>query len=418
MIRRREAARTVRVLPGARFFVRAVDLPTELDRADIDSFAELTLEQLAPFPLDQLAWGFLHRPGSRRILLYAAYLDRLEVSATESATKEEDHAVPAPHLEDAWHAFPDFVVAAAARSADREGDGVSVIRTADALAAVRWTDEDPIPAQAVSLPLPPGGDLAVARGELAERLGCDSDAMSRIPIPNLVEVAIHRDESLGIRLRPERDQSGNADEETSGEAPECPFGIPGSERWRADVRSAAFADQQRRERRAARRVWIAAVAATGFAALLILGQFAMMGMERWNRQRAARIVEREDAVLHIESRLDLLQKLQQFAQNEMRPFVMLELINTVRPDSVYFTRAIVPAYDEISVEGQGETVDAVNQFADRIGANPLVTAVSVEPELRRNVAYFDLRVTFSEPPYMPNAVAGVERTVEDEEEDR
>jgi hypothetical protein len=42
--------------------------------------AELALEELSPFPLESLAWGFVRAPGEERLFLYAAYRERLRQS--------------------------------------------------------------------------------------------------------------------------------------------------------------------------------------------------------------------------------------------------------------------------------------------------------------------------------------------------
>ncbi|TVP79204.1 MAG: hypothetical protein EA353_06800, partial [Puniceicoccaceae bacterium] len=68
----------VLILPSALFFIERIEVPAALDASELDDFAELSMEGLAPFPLEQLNWGFLVDSERTVLLLYATPKDRLK----------------------------------------------------------------------------------------------------------------------------------------------------------------------------------------------------------------------------------------------------------------------------------------------------------------------------------------------------
>ena len=76
------------LLAGDRFFVRRIGLAAN---APIGPQVELALETLAPFPLEQLYYGYLVDYTRRHALVYAAY--RRSFTTEEQATWETARAV-------------------------------------------------------------------------------------------------------------------------------------------------------------------------------------------------------------------------------------------------------------------------------------------------------------------------------------
>ncbi|HAQ58441.1 MAG TPA: hypothetical protein DEA16_04520, partial [Opitutae bacterium] len=72
------SAEQVLALPGHLFFIETIDVPIDLEPAEIPDFIELSLESLAPFPVEQLNWGFLYSTDAPTILVYATHRDRLK----------------------------------------------------------------------------------------------------------------------------------------------------------------------------------------------------------------------------------------------------------------------------------------------------------------------------------------------------
>ena len=70
----------VLVLPAEYFFIEKVEVPAALSPAELSDFAELSMEAVSPFPLDQLRWGFSSAPDGQHLLIYAALKDRLKLA--------------------------------------------------------------------------------------------------------------------------------------------------------------------------------------------------------------------------------------------------------------------------------------------------------------------------------------------------
>ena len=68
------------MLAAEYFFTEKVEVPPALTPAELADFAELSMEAIAPFPLDQLRWGFLITPDGQYLLIYSALKDRLQLA--------------------------------------------------------------------------------------------------------------------------------------------------------------------------------------------------------------------------------------------------------------------------------------------------------------------------------------------------
>lgn len=71
-------------LPEDLFFVETIELPAELDPDEINNFAELNLEAIAPFPIEQLNWGYLQERETGHIRIYATHRERLKKDGYEN----------------------------------------------------------------------------------------------------------------------------------------------------------------------------------------------------------------------------------------------------------------------------------------------------------------------------------------------
>ena len=67
------------LVPDYYFYTELLELPIGLDAEEIQNYAEYTLEDSSPFPVEQLYWGFLtNQEDASCMLLYAAYKPRLK----------------------------------------------------------------------------------------------------------------------------------------------------------------------------------------------------------------------------------------------------------------------------------------------------------------------------------------------------
>ena len=68
----------VLILPTEYFFCECVEVPSNITNSELADFAELSMEGIAPFPLEQLRWGFVTSVDGKSAFIYAALNERLK----------------------------------------------------------------------------------------------------------------------------------------------------------------------------------------------------------------------------------------------------------------------------------------------------------------------------------------------------
>jgi len=367
------------ILPSAPFFVRVVERPAELPAKEWASFAELTLEGLAPFPLEQLAWGWHTRPDSQRLIVYGTHRDRLAARAPEG-------------WEDAEQSLPGLL--AVLGPVATRGRPVGLV-AAGHLILARGDATDPLPAEIVAEPVAgtPGDPiaLAAARQALVSRLGSSSH------LPEVDELLVLAGAELtrrsGVRLRARSADPGAAELVTE---------LTEDQAWQADVRDAEYKAAARRRRRTIQRADLAVAGALVAAALLLLLQFTALGLGWAVSSREQRLARQADTVNRLQAKQALGVKIEQFSQQELQPLVMLEVLNRYRPRNVHFTRTGTEGFNILRLEGEAGNVAAVNTFNDLLAAAPEIAVARVERVVARDGrAPFTLVVTFEPGAFAP-----------------
>jgi len=384
-IRARIPERHVCLAPGHVFFSAAFDVPHEVDSAALADFAELSLESVSPFPIDQLAWGFLHHPRSRRVLCYGTPLSRLASLGFDD-------------LDTCFQAFPGFI---AVFGSVPERPVTVLVHHGASLSALLFDAGDPVPRKVISIAAG-ADDLVTDQAILAERETLLKRLPADAPPP---EDAVHVAEGCTIdgsgritfRLRHLQPKTADGDApETLNTLPRDPGFI-----WGADLRDRAFAATQRRNRAFSAKLWRTTQAAGIFLALLILFQLANWGTSAWIGLLEARIRRQAPVANAIQNQMDLADRLAQSANEDIRPIDMLTAVNDTRPAAVYFTRASSNRFDALRVEGRASNVQAVNDYVRSLEAKDYVGAVENNPQTRGGETEFEMLVRFNSIPLAP-----------------
>lgn len=381
-------SQTILLVPGACFFCHKLDLPEGIAEPDIDQFAEFSLEGMSPFPIEQLAWGFFHRPKSSHILIYAAYKDRLRREGFDD-------------LEIHQHVFPSFITAV--REKPYPEPTVDFLVEGKSLSAVYYQANNPVPGhihtEFVETDEAGNGGAKEARSAMLKRLDLKG---YNIKDGWLVAGETPVLDTKGIlRTTLNRvDQSGSHEGETKLVA------LPLSESalWAADIRDTAYIQRKRKEEATTGKVWMATIAAGVAAVLLIIAQLALWGTHMWIQNRQSLIAEQSASVQEIEGNHGLLNTIQQFAQQELKPFEMLEMLNVERPKEVYFELVEVDSFNEMFIKGVGENADVVYQYTEKLKASPRVKSAVDKVRLDRGKGLFEITVTFAEDKFPPEEV--------------
>lgn len=361
------------LLPAAQFFLRIVERPDELPPKEWASFAELTLEGMSPFPLEQLAWGWHTRPDSRRMLVFAAHYERLAAKAPEG-------------WEEAEQALPGLL--AVLVPADGGAPRTVAVVVDGHLVAARSDGRDIFPAEIHAEPIAGNPEdpaaVAAARAALAARAP-GLNLTDGTPVRRAGVATIAR--GGGCRIA--------TDSPEGSAGPEQAIELSETQAWEADVRDASYKEQAKKRRRVLRLADIAVAAALVAATLLLLMQLTTFGYGLVNDSRDKRLTAQADTVSRLQAKQALGVKIEQFAQQELQPLVMLEVLNRYRPRSLHFTRTSTEGFNRLRIEGEATNAAAVNTFNDLLGAAPEVAEARVERAVvREGRAPFTLVVTF------------------------
>ena len=316
----------VLVLPAEYFFIEKVEVPTALAPAELADFAELSMEAVSPFPLDQLRWGFLTDPDGQHLLIYAALKERLKLAG---------HA----ELETYTWVLPDFTTLQGARFT-RDTEVV--------LEGEHYTTNFLLPSGEASpeniRSLPEGSDTPRSTGQ-SIHLKLLAVELSEESIPTFKFETIGESPADGLWSPLEPDEASL---------------------WNADIRPSSFKTVERSARRTTSLVTRIMGYAAIFAIVLIVFEGLLLAGEFWLGTRTAKIDEQAIPVRRIEDKQSLLNKLDQVAQNELRPIAMLTAANEVRTalgkTGIEYDETIIESNNRLTIEGKANTINELNFY--------------------------------------------------------
>lgn len=378
------------LLPGDWFYAQRVQLPDGIGPADTSAFAELSLEGSSPFLLEQLSWGFLRHQDSDAILIYAVPNHRLRREGVESI---------APY----HHVFPHFITIF---GMEVSAPSIIAVASVGSLSAVYLKPGDPVPQRVISRPRPAEAESPAGLAELWREWRGTLPREGFAPASQVLschDAGETGAERLSFSLAPVV-ESGAMAEVFLHTLP-----LDEAGRWQADLRDAPFASRERKVRRQTARLWQAVRWGGSAAAVLLLAQFLVFATGLWNTMRRDRIARQTPWVTAIANDKSILDRIEQFARQELKPFAMLEVLNQERPNGIHFTRGVAGAWNNLRVDGEGNSVAEVNAYLDRLKALPTVHSLAIDRITSRgNKAPFAISVQFNPLPSLERTRAAAE----------
>jgi hypothetical protein len=310
------------LLPVEILFFEKLTAPVAIADNEIADFVELTLEEKSPFPLRDLCFGYLYDPIGREVLIYAAIRRRLEQMFQEAFTQ-------------ARFVLPGFCLLTHLPS---HANSTVVLHYNNTTSTVQISPH--------GLPIP-------------------FDEQTTITLQNPVHLQLDnfdwtKDGSLIIHFSTSDDADDNATPQHYTNH------IKPAALWVADVRDAEFKVNERRRRNRERNLLQAIILSAWVTLFLIVGQVGLWGFDSYIKQRVNKRTFLQPAVLTIQDRHSLLTTLEQVTAAELRPLDVLEAMNRLRPDAIYFTEMRAEAPNRITVEGIAATVNALNSYAEAL----------------------------------------------------
>lgn len=332
------------LLPSSRFFVRVVPLAAEGSPA---RQVELALESRASFPVNQLYYGWLLAPGGDAALAFAAYRKRF--GAAETADWSEASAV-----------LPAFLVLL---GVPPRSPTIRLWTEAREITAVAWNGVDPLPVAVMARETTGPADASQRAGLLAEirtRAELSGATVQEYSGP----VSVSR-QSL----------KGRIELGIGGGLPPLATGLSQAEVEAADVRDKEFLTGRRFLRKRDAIFWRGFQACAAGLAVMAAGEIGLLaagarldGINELMRHQAP-------AVQKIETAQSLSRRIEEMTQRRLLPFEMLALINSGRPASLQFIRAVTSGLYALEIEAQTTNAADVGRYEAALHAQPELAAV-------------------------------------------
>ncbi len=339
------------LLPSHLFFVRTLTLPAGIKPDEIPSFVEVSLEEMSPFTLPQLFYGYYLPADSSRVLVFAAYRRKLEV-----------------YLGDAWDEA-DLVIPDLAALVGMSPEGPTLVFLENELEATAayWENGGAVPDRVASRLLPEaeeGDPRHSVREELKARIGKIA-SNARTIVFHGPPRARFRDRNLVFDLSREGGTGSLAVE------------IPRARVWAMDVRDKEFLEETRKIRKQNRWLWQTCLAlVAGFLALAIF-EVALFAGAKIIESRKAQSAALAPEVARIMEEQALALRLEELQENRLLPFEMLAYVNRLRPASVYFTRVVTTGVRSVEAEALTPTQADVDRFERALRAAPGTESVEI-----------------------------------------
>ncbi len=360
----------VLLVPGSHFFTACAPLSAGTAERELPGLAALALEADSPFAEEQLARGYYAVRTAGGLVVFAA-LRRKFVAQQEPWAQ-------------AGFVVPDF---ATWLPRVETASGIVVLETPEAVTALEFAPGSPLPRRIVSRPVPtePGGEdgMALTRERVLTQIE-----------PGGRRVRRYRLNAVRCTVKGRRFQINWELQEGSAAKPE-PVVLTAAQLWAMDVRDPAFLRQKRRDFQWNHRAWGALVGLGVAAALLVVAEFALLGVRLLNAAREARVEAQTPAARRAEADSDIVARLAGYIDRKPQPLELLGAVNDVRPRSIYFTKVSVDGGLQMVIDGATSSLAEVNEFEAALRRVPAVAAVEVKnTRAREGGGTFQLMLSF------------------------
>ncbi len=374
---------TVIFVPGHLFFAKTVDLPQGMDRIELASFVEISIEEHAPFPVSQVYYGAYLPEGAERALIYAAYRRRFTAGEKEL-------------WEDADLVLPDF---ASLAGLSPEEASLCVLVQEGSVSGLYFDGKSSAPSEVYSRHLDAEGTVEQRREAVSKFVERFTSAYGRIPVGyyrRRGEVSKHKGRVYFSVV--ETDETGEATDSGAVKQPSVERTVVSA----MDVRDKEFLAD--RNRLAVRNAWLwrSTVSLAVFLGLLLLGEAILYRSQGVLVRMRETLENRADDVAVIQEQLELAQRMEELGRNQLRPFEMLAIVNDLRPSSVTFTVAHTNGSNGLVIDAITGNPDDVNAYVTALRESGAIDRV----EVPRNVvsggeSTFRLDLTFNREALQP-----------------
>lgn len=357
------------LLPDGLFFCRAVPIAPGTPPAEVAGQVELAIEAIAPFPLAQLYYGWHWVPGAEHAFVFATYRRRFTTDQTAS-----------------WGDAELVIPTSAAFFGGKVEPATTLFLTSpEGVTVVHW--ESPlVPSSVQFRPLLPEAtdeDRARVRDELLRGLP-GSKTVVDLLVPPAADPA-HSDEEVVLR-------SGDF---TSR--------LPTGPAATLDIRDKGELAALRSARKRDLLLWRVAIGCAAALVLLLVGEFALIGGNAYEKIQVAKLNGQAPRVEKIKEAQDLANSIEDLVNKRLLPLEMVTAIMGTnaekKPSDVTVTRISAGGAGHglytLLLEVQTNNPGQVPNYKNEIQKMQEVQTVDVTPTGTRNgQSAFQVIVTF------------------------
>ena len=348
--------------------MRRLDLPAGTEASEVPGLVELQLEELSPFPLDQLHHGHLRASDGSAAFAYAAYRRRLPAGQADTWPS-------------ATFVLPDFAPALKLRF---PVSTVVLVRSAAALTALYFETDRELPVRAAARPLGADADSDTVHATRRAVLELVAAGSASERVLEAIDGPHQGSQGLTWRFR------------ESDRAEPLELVLPTAECWTMDVREPEFVAAQRKRLGVDLLFWRIVQGAIAALLLLALGELFLLAGSGYQAWLEKRFRDREPAARVIDAKNSLAIGLDNFRGRAVHPFDMFRVLNRGRVPSLYFTEAKL---DGLRMEIKGEAASAAeyNAYIQALQSAPELAGPPDEgggPKVNANLTTFRIIVTF------------------------
>ena len=306
------------LVPDDGFIFKTIEVGKKQDGKKIFDAISNEVTANFPFPIEQLAWGYLPLNAEKTQWLYFSGL-RERIEGFIGETTDSVHILPCAAI-GVFVAQPDE----------------TCVLMCGSLASTIVNQK---PASCVS-----ESEVSLSAPKFNQTVGTSEHRWM------LQSAVLNNDGDCVCTLA---EQGGSAQKTVT---------VPETVLWQADVRDKTLILKLKKQQKTARRAdkgmkWALAALFITFICqtALWVGSF-MLGQKQRECKRQAEVAK------HVEGEEFLAQKMRAIVEQEMRPFELLGLLNSFRPDKIYFTSATIDNLHNATVEAVSESAMLVENY--------------------------------------------------------
>ncbi|MDQ8181814.1 hypothetical protein [Pelagicoccus sp. SDUM812005] len=348
--------------PAHWFFCRRIEIPSDLEKGEEEGFALLELENVSPFPLDHLHYGFRLDKAGRYAFVFAAYKRRFE-KVDQAAWKRGDAVLP------------DFLLGLHANA--KGEDGLALV-TEKSFAAFSYDEKSELPAafyaEAREFDGPDGEEAPSVKSQLNR---FESIAKSRLGVSRFrIWYANTEAKWVGPTA-----WFGAVD---SSESPVAKVDFSRSQLWKADLRDPEQIEQAQKTERQNALLWKGVGGLAALIAIIVLGEVYWGLSSAYLSYRNSEIAERAPLVEEIQGLQVTSNTLRDFLESDLKPFDMIEaLLPLQQHPNIIYRKFETEGPDVLVIDAKAANQTQVTEFKKRLDRFDKIESVELSKQVNK-----------------------------------